>query len=75
MPMSWPARIESVASQSIAVTRARTVAPKWCSSRSPVVRNPCADAWRQTRGPIQNASSSEPMAADPFHHQALRPSR
>ena len=75
MPMSWPARIESVANQSMPETRPRTVRPKWCSRRSPVVRKPCPDAWRQTRGPTQKASSSEPMPADPFHHQALRPSR
>lgn len=26
------------------------------------------------RGPTQTASASDPMAADPFHHQALMPS-
>jgi hypothetical protein len=30
---------------------------------------------RQILGPITSASSSEPIAADPFHHQALKPSR
>ena len=27
------------------------------------------------RGPTENASTSDPMPADPFHHHALSPSR
>jgi hypothetical protein len=30
---------------------------------------------RQTRGPMKSARNTDPIAADPFHHHALMPSK
>ena len=42
-------------------------------AENPVVAPPAKPS-RHMRGPTEKARTSDPIPADPFHHQALRPS-
>jgi hypothetical protein len=72
-PTSCPARIDSEITQTSPPAAARTPLPYRHSRKSPTVRNPRSEAICHRRGPAHTASTKEPSAADPFHHQAPSP--
>ena len=61
--------------QSTTAIVARTRRSYRNSRKSPTVVRPFASATRRIAGPTENASTVDPIAADPTHHHAATPLR
>ena len=73
--MSCDARMKIDPTQSSPAMAPRTTLLKRYSRKSPTVRSCSAAAIRRILGPTQNASTSDPIPAEPTHHQTATPVR